>query len=193
VEWGAAGFRSPACHRKFDWMKTGALQFSYDSSFPDTDPYQPMPGGCCSVFPWFLGGTVELPITLAQDHVVFDVLGEESTALWRNKTEYIESVGGMALLIVHPDYMVGENRLKKYEELLEYLKFKESAFCALPRDIARWWRVRANSSLVTDGDSVRVEASPDLESGDNVPEVAFMTAGSVPGELIVGSCAEVTS
>src|SRR5207244_5097725 len=38
---GAVGFRSPLTHRHPEWMQ--ALEVEYDSSFFDTDPYEPMP------------------------------------------------------------------------------------------------------------------------------------------------------
>lgn len=184
--WGSDGFRSPACHRNYDWMKGGALQFSYDSSFPDTDPYQPMPGGCCSVFPWFLGKQVELPITLPQDHVVFDVLGDSSAKLWREKTDYIESVGGMALLIVHPDYMLSDDRLREYEKFLLYLRAKEGAWYALPNDVARWWHARASLSLVMENDVLRVTKPRGKIPFDDAAELEYVVAGPQPGELLLG-------
>ena len=72
AEWDAVGFRSPATHRNADWMpELGAL---YDSSFPDTDPFEPQGGGCCSILPYFLDDLVELPITLVQDHTLWEIL-----------------------------------------------------------------------------------------------------------------------
>ena len=44
AEWDAVGFRSPALHRNPEWMPE--LGCRYDSSFPDTDPFEPQPGGC---------------------------------------------------------------------------------------------------------------------------------------------------
>ncbi len=73
-EWGVVGFRSPATHRNADWMPEIAA--AYDSSFPDTDPFEPQAGGCCSIFPFFLGDMVELPITLVQDHTLIEILRE---------------------------------------------------------------------------------------------------------------------
>ena len=40
AEWDAVGFRSPATHRNADWMEE--LGAAYDSSFPDTDPFEPL-------------------------------------------------------------------------------------------------------------------------------------------------------
>ena len=86
-EWGAVGFRSPATHRNADWMpRLGVL---YDSSFPDTDPFEPQAGGCCSIFPFFLGDMVELPITLVQDHTMWEILQHPGIDLWLQKSDWI--------------------------------------------------------------------------------------------------------
>lgn len=47
--WGVEGFRSPSTLRNASWMT--AMQFGYDSYFPNTDPYEPQTGGCCSIWP----------------------------------------------------------------------------------------------------------------------------------------------
>src|SRR5262249_32308045 len=44
--WEAVGFRSPATHR--DWELMPLLGMDYDSSSPDTDPFEPKSGGCCT-------------------------------------------------------------------------------------------------------------------------------------------------
>jgi hypothetical protein len=143
-QWGAVGFRSPATHR--DWRLMPLLGFDYDSSSPDTDPYEPQAGGCCSLFPFFNGDLVELPITLPQDHTLFVILGLDEQ-MWIEKAEAIRDRGGMALLITHPDYMLGEDRLAAYDRFLSFVRDAESAWHALPRDIAQWWRDRAASHL----------------------------------------------
>ena len=70
--WHAVGFRSPATHRAWELMPR--LGFDYDSSYPDTDPYEPVAGGCCSWLPFMNGELVELPITLPQDHTLYEIL-----------------------------------------------------------------------------------------------------------------------
>jgi peptidoglycan/xylan/chitin deacetylase (PgdA/CDA1 family) len=140
-DWGAVGFRSPATHRNSAWMpELGCL---YDSSFPDTDPFEPQPGGCGSIYPFFLGDLVELPITLPQDHTLFDILGEQSTRIWREKASWIVRHHGLVCVVVHPDYALDPRRLALYEELLQFLTRQAGAWHALPRDVARWWRARA--------------------------------------------------
>jgi hypothetical protein len=154
-KWGASGFRSPSTVRNAEWMPE--LRFEYDSSYFDTDPYEPQPGGCCCIWPFFIGDLVELPMTMPQDHTVFEILGHRDISLWKKKVEWIEDAGGMVLINVHPDYMDSPERLALYEEFLRYMKEKQDMWHALPRDAARWWRDRANSTLSRKNDSLEVE------------------------------------
>jgi hypothetical protein len=139
--WGAVGFRSPATHRNGAWMpELGCL---YDSSFPDADPFEPQPGGCCSILPFFLGDLVELPITMPQDHTLFEILRRPAAPVWTAKADWIAEHHGLVNLIVHPDYMRTPDRLAAYETLLQHLTARDDGWHALPREVAAWWRVRA--------------------------------------------------
>jgi peptidoglycan/xylan/chitin deacetylase (PgdA/CDA1 family) len=154
-KWGAVGFRSPATHRNPDWMpELGAL---YDSSFPDTDPFEPQAGGCCSILPFFLGDMVELPISLVQDHTMWEILGHETIELWTRKSDWVIDNCGLINLITHPDYLDTPARLRMYEEYLDYLNRQDDGWHALPREVAEWWRVRAGLRCVEDGDGARIE------------------------------------
>jgi hypothetical protein len=146
--WGAVGFRAPATHRVWDWMPM--LGFDYDSSYPDTDLYEPISGGCCSWLPFFNQDLVELPITLPQDHTVFVILRRDES-LWLEKAEHLRRHGGMALLITHPDYMLEDEPLRAYARLLDAYRDDAGAWKALPRDVSAWWRRRAETSLVRAG------------------------------------------
>ena len=147
-EWDAVGFRSPATHRNADWMpELGCL---YDSSFPDTDPFEPQPGGCCSILPYFLEDLVELPITLVQDHTLWEILRADSIEQWTRKSDWIIEHRGLINLITHPDYLDTPPRLRMYEEFLEYLAAQEGGWYALPRDVAQWWRMRSEMRVVGD-------------------------------------------
>lgn len=155
ASWDVAGFRSPATHRNADWMpELGAL---YDSSFPDTDPFEPQAGGCCSILPYFLGDLVELPITLVQDHTLWEVLRRDSIDLWTEKSDWLIANGGLINLITHPDYLDTPARLRMYEEFLEYLVGQQGGWNALPWEVATWWRTRDDLRLMTDGGGVRIE------------------------------------
>lgn len=143
--WGAVGFRSPATHRHWDLMPL--LPFDYDSSYPDTDPYEPVSGGCCSWLPFHIGDLVELPITLPQDHTLFVILGKADESIWVEKTRRLRKRGGMALLITHPDYMIDEDRVAAYERFLRTFASDETVWKVLPREVSTWWRRRAASSI----------------------------------------------
>ena len=75
MEFGAVGFRAPLTIRNPEWMQ--ALNIEYDLSFFDTDPFEPIPGGTMSIWPFFTGHFVELPYTLVQDYTLVSVLGED--------------------------------------------------------------------------------------------------------------------
>jgi len=141
AEWDAVGFRSPSTHRNASWMPE--LRCSYDSSFPDTSPFEPQPGGCCSIWPYFIGELVELPITMAQDHTMFEVLCESTIKLWEIKSDWLIDNHGLINVLVHPDYLLSDSRLELYDQLLTRLAGRTDGWHALPRDVAAWWRARA--------------------------------------------------
>jgi peptidoglycan/xylan/chitin deacetylase (PgdA/CDA1 family) len=140
-EFGAVGFRSPLMMRNPDWMQ--ALQVEYDLSFFDTDPHQPMPGGCMSIWPFFLGRFVELPYTLDQDCTLGYVLGEKTPRLWLEKLEFIERNYGLALINTHPDYLKDQQIWEIYINFLNAIADRDNYWHALPKEVARWWRRRA--------------------------------------------------
>jgi hypothetical protein len=152
--WQASGFRSPATHRAWDTM--ASLPFEYDSSYPDTDPFEPQPGGCCSWLPYFNGPLVELPITLPQDHTIFVILRHPDARIWIDKAERIRAGGGMALVLTHPDYLDRGRLAQGYGELLARFADDPSAWRALPAEVARWWRRRDRSRLERTADGWRV-------------------------------------
>jgi peptidoglycan/xylan/chitin deacetylase (PgdA/CDA1 family) len=142
--WGAVGFRAPATQRR--WSLMPKLGFEYDSSYPDTDPYEPQAGGCCSWLPFFNEQLVELPITVPQDHTLFEVLGHEDEWIWTRKIDALRSRGGMALMLTHPDYLRrGSKALDAYERVLACYARDRDVWRALPREVASWWRQRASS------------------------------------------------
>lgn len=151
-EWDAVGFRSPATHRNANWMpRLGTL---YDSSFPDTDPFEPQAGGCCSIFPYFMGDLVELPITLVQDHTMWEILRSPGIDLWVDKSEWIRARHGLVNVIVHPDYLLSAERLALYERFLAFLAGLEDGWHALPCEVAAWWKARARMEPDSAGEAV---------------------------------------
>ena len=159
--WGAVGFRSPATLR--NWKAMPKLGFDYDSTYFDTSPYEPQPGGCCSLLPYKIDDLVELPITLPQDHTLFEILGGLDDQLWLDKARFVRQRGGMALVLTHPDYARNEHLVRAYRNLLDEFADDASAWKALPRDVSGWWRRRAASSVVRTSEGWTVTGPAELE------------------------------
>lgn len=148
--WGTVGFRSPATHRNAEWMHE--LPVEYDSSFPDSDPFEPQAGGCCSIMPFRFGEVVELPITMLQDHTMFEILRDPGIDRWLEKADWIVEHHGLICINVHPDYVVEQRYLDRYEAFLQAMaERRDLLWHALPRDVARWWRQRERLRLGTAG------------------------------------------
>jgi hypothetical protein len=148
-QWDAVGFRSGFMLHNLEWLH--ALDIRYDASTFDTDPFEPQPDGAGSIFPFWKAGAngsgyMELPYTLPQDSTLFLLFGESSPEIWLRKLDWVASHGGMALVIVHPDYLrfpgAPPSRftfpVEFYEKLLEYAgsKYGGQYWNALPREAA---------------------------------------------------------
>jgi peptidoglycan/xylan/chitin deacetylase (PgdA/CDA1 family) len=161
---GATGFRAALTHRNPEWLQD--LDLEYDMSFFDTDPYEPIPGGTMTLWPYILGRFVELPYTLVQDYTLTRVLGETSPRVWIDKVAFIAERRGMALLNSHPDYLRSRRTWAVYEAFLDHAAQRRDAWHALPREVARWWRARseAGPGQLPYGGSPSVIRTADLNS-----------------------------
>lgn len=141
--WQAVGFRSPATYRNPDWMRL--LELEYDSSYSNSAPCEPQPGGCGSFFPFLMGSLTELPITLPQDHTLYGLFEQSDAGTWLTVLERIRRAGGMACVLTHPDpgagYIGFPGNDAHYTRLLDEVA-GSGAWTPLPRDLARWWRAR---------------------------------------------------
>jgi glycosyltransferase involved in cell wall biosynthesis len=153
-EWGSSGFRSGFMLRNLDWLYD--LDVQYDASTFDTDPFEPQPEGAHTIFPYWMPhpdgnssseGYVELPYTLPQDSTLFLLLGETTPEIWMRKLDWIAEHGGMALVIVHPDYLSFSGSRQTattypaeiYREFLTYVKTRYAGeyWHALPQEVAK--------------------------------------------------------
>lgn len=146
--WKASGFRAGFMFHNLDWLHD--LEILYDASTFDTDPFEPQPDGVGTIFPFWVErngskGYVELPYTLPQDSTLFVLFKEQTIDLWTKKLDWVASHGGMALTIVHPDYISfdgkpnsSEYSADMYEQLLKYVvtRYGDACWYALPREIA---------------------------------------------------------
>jgi hypothetical protein len=157
-QWGALGFRSGILYRNVDWYD--ALDFSYDMSIPNVAHLDPQRGGCCTVFPYFIGQMLELPVTTTQDYSLFHILNDYSTRLWKQQISLIQASHGLISFVIHPDYIIPAKARRIYAELLDYLselRSQNETWIALPREVAAWWRLRGEMDLINDGGRWRIE------------------------------------
>ncbi|MBX3347812.1 MAG: hypothetical protein KF747_03625 [Nitrospira sp.] len=147
-KWKASGFRAGFMFHNLEWLH--GLNVLYDTSTFDTDPFEPQPDGVATIFPFWVQrndskGYVELPYTLPQDFTLFVLLKETTIDLWTEKLDWVASHGGMALAVVHPDYMSFDGRPDSreyqadlYERLLKYVttRYGDTCWYALPREVA---------------------------------------------------------
>lgn len=151
--WNAKGFRAGALYRNLEWMQ--ALNVEYDMSVPNVGRMDPQPGGCCTVFPWFAGSLLEIPVTMTQDYTLFNILNNCSLDLWMQQLEIVLEGHGLASFIVHPDYIQQSRPGAVYAELLSLLadlRVKEDLWVTRPGEVNLWWRQRAQMRLLRDGE-----------------------------------------
>jgi len=159
-EYGAAGFRSAVLYRNPDWLE--ALDFSYDMSVPNVGHLEGQRGGCCSVMPFFVGNTLELPLTTTQDYSLFHILKQYSTDLWVRQIALIFEKHGLASFIFHPDYLRERRARETYKALLTYLgelSSERKVWMTLPREVNQWWRQRSRMKLVRRGNGWEIEGA----------------------------------
>ncbi len=157
-EFDCRGFRAGAMYREQQWFD--AFELEYDMSVPNVAHLEPQRGGCCTVMPYFVGDLLELPLTTVQDYSLFHILGSYSTALWKQQIELIMSRHGLVSFITHPDYLCAARAQGVYLELLTHLTdlcAEKNLWIAPPGDVNDWWRNRHQMTLVSDGDSWRIE------------------------------------
>ena len=157
-EFKASGFRSAMLHRNLEWYD--ALEFSYDMSVPNVAHLDPQRGGCCTVFPFFNGKLLELPVTMIQDYSLFHILEDYSPDRWKQQIGLIMERHGLMNFIVHPDYILEERERKVYEALLECLKGlreRDGIWVPLPGEVDQWWRQRSKMRIVEDAGGLRIE------------------------------------
>ena len=159
----AKGFRAGVMYRNLDWYKE--YKFSYDMSVPNVAHLDPQRGGCCTVFPYFVGKILEIPLTTCQDYSLFQILNDYSIDLWTEQLDLIRKRNGLMSFIAHPDYLMSPQARRVYELLLAYLQRmveRENTWMALPGEVDRWWRARNEMHLVQKGNHWQIEG-PDCD------------------------------
>jgi hypothetical protein len=156
--YNAKGFRAGIMYRNLDWYD--AYDFSYDMSVPNVGHLDAQRGGCCTVFPFFVGKVLELPLTTTQDYSLFHILNHYSIDLWKRQLDLIRQRNGLMSFLAHPDYLISAQARKVYESLLDYLRqmvSDEKIWHALPREVDQWWRSRSQMKLIRKGRNWEIE------------------------------------
>jgi len=178
-EFDAEGFRAAVLYRKQLWYD--ALKFSFDMSVPNVAHLDPQRGGCCAVKPYFFqNGILEIPVTMAQDYTLYNILRDYSTSLWQQQAKIVMENHGCMSFIVHPDYVLGSRERGIYKELLAYIDSLRNdcgVWITTPGQLNRWWRQRAAMTLVKDRDGWHIE-------GEGAEAARIAWASEVDGRLV---------
>ncbi|MFZ0962494.1 MAG: hypothetical protein WAO35_16480 [Terriglobia bacterium] len=179
----ARGFRSAVLYRNVDWLNS--LPFEYDMSVPNVAHLDPQHGGCCTIFPYFAGDILEIPVTVTQDYTLFHIFRDYSIELWREQTSRILERHGVMNFIVHPDYVTRDREMRVFKDLLAYLadlRAKAGLWTPLPRELSEWWRQRNGMRIVKNGNDWEIAgagkerarlAYARLENGKLVYDIAL--------------------
>jgi peptidoglycan/xylan/chitin deacetylase (PgdA/CDA1 family) len=147
------GFRSPLLQHNADLASaTTKAGYSYDSSCPSWEILSPTSlhsHGVGTIFPLELSDTLEIPISLPQDHQLIRVAGLEPASavdLLIRLSKWIRGIGGPCILLVHPDYelAMGEN-VHEYQRLLENFASDPQCDIMTLSEMADWWKLRARA------------------------------------------------
>ena len=147
-----AGFRAPLLQlngKVFDGLlETG---YVYDSSVPTWEPRHPScmgPYGIGTVYPLDVGGIVEVPVTVPQDHQMIRILGlnpKQTVEKWLEMKDIIKELGDVCTFLIHPDYELANASMDVYEELVNTIVSDTEAFITVPSEIARLHSANLNS------------------------------------------------
>jgi len=163
------GFRAPLLQHSIELVEAlGKAGYTHDSSIPSWEILSPTslgPHGIGTVFPFIASGLVEIPVSLPQDHQLLRVVGlkpAESVESLHRLSHWISSLGGVCVLLVHPDYDFGlpENQ-DEYRRLLEDFTRDPRCDIMILGEIAKWWTRRDRVAWKLEGG--QLQASIDGE------------------------------
>lgn len=157
-EFGARGFRSAVLYRNPEWFDQ--LDFEYDMSLPNVGHLDAQRGGCCTVFPYFIGSLLEIPVTATQDYTLFQILRNYRLDLWRAQAAEVAARNGLLSFIIHPDYILDSRARDTYYGLLEFLcrcRAEQGMWIATANEVNTWYRLRSRMSLVKRHGSWHIE------------------------------------
>jgi len=177
------GFRSPLLQHSTKLLaairKAG---YEFDSSIPSWEALSPTslkPHGIGTVFPLVVDGMVEIPVSLPQDHQLLRIQTlspSEAVEQLLSLSRWIRGIGGVCVVLVHPDYEFGnrEHQLEYTRLLGEFRKDPECDIMTL-KGVADWWRKRRSTFVDISNGSARIRSL-----GNN------LDLGGLDLEIVVG-------
>jgi hypothetical protein len=176
------GFRSPLLQHSQDILDAiGQAGYKFDSSVPSWEALSPTslrPHGVGTIFPFPISGIVEVPVSLPQDHQLIRAVGlsvPEAVDRLIDVSKWVKGVGGVCVLLVHPDYEFGlEGGQDEYRRLLQSFRSDPSCDIMTLGEIAEWWTNREQSQIsMTDGKAILQQ--PNTQAGVQELELEFVT------------------
>lgn len=180
------GFRSPYLkYNRATLEAVESLGFGYDSNLPfywepaetlkDLSPdeadglrrgllfYEPVKYPAERSLPRYVGGIIEIPVSLPDDEIMLDRMGLPVSRIgdtWLEMAGKALARGELMTVQLHPERILHlEGALRR---VLEFARAEEGFWIARMREIAAWWSARMAASLgITPGDkgTWRVELS----------------------------------
>jgi hypothetical protein len=114
---------------------------------------------------------------------MFEILRWPGVQAWTDKSEWLIRQQGLINLITHPDYLANDEYLARYDTFLGWLMQQHGGWAALPREVAEWWKLRADLRCETD-------ATGDTHIVGTGSEVASLMWASRDGDRVTFELAE---
>ena len=168
------GFRSPLLQHSSELAaSTAQAGYAYDSSCPSWEILSPTSlhaHGVGTVFPFEIADTLEIPVSLPQDHQLVRVARlkpQAAVEVWIRLSKWIGRLGGACILLVHPDYEFAmKENAKEYQRLLENFVSDPQCDIMTLAEMADWWKHRAGARWMSKDGQLTIlnDGSMDLQT-----------------------------
>lgn len=137
------GFRAPLLQHSPSLLQgLREAGYSYDTSIPTWEPKHPRtmcPHGLGTTYPMFFDDLIEIPVSVTQDHQLLYVLGlepKQAIAKWLSIMSVIKELGGVCVLLSHPEYrLFDKSEIGLYEKLLNEIVSDEQSWITTPKQL----------------------------------------------------------
>ena len=154
------GFRAPLLQHSRELLSAACKAgYEFDSSVPSWEFLSPTslkPHGVGTVFPFYVNGILEIPVSLPQDHQLLRVKGlgpRETVDYLLRSGRRVRSLGGPCVVLVHPDYEFGsEENVADYQRLVSVFQKDSECDVMTLGELSSWWKRRSSSYLDSSGD-----------------------------------------